>query len=138
MSNIQYVLSMRNEIGLHLWIMKYKYYNDDTEVSMYENSEIKIVNKQRFSNMESRYTLKPKFLKIIQSLNEYKCQTVYSYEEVTNAFFKYILSKRNQLFDPRNTEVVIIDNDPLVKCFKVNTFHNCQSMNLLRNQLHIV
>ena len=81
-------------------------------------------------------------------------QTVFTYEEVnqktpknylfffnlalfqiTSILSKYILSKKNAIFDTRNIKLALVENDPLGKAFGVTAFHRCQVNALLRTQL---
>ena len=48
---------------------------------------------------------------------------------------KYILSRKDDIFDPRNIKLAIVANDPIGDAFGVKAFHRCQVNNLLRSQL---
>ena len=90
-----------------------------------------------YTNKDRRFTLKPNFLKVIQSvLNpDKKDQTLFSYEELTLLLSKYILSNKNKFFDQRNIKLAMVHDDPLGTAFGVQAFHRCQVNNLLKSQL---
>ena len=77
-------------------------------------------------------------------------RTVFTYEEVnqsyqkksnfailqiTSLLSKYILSRKNEIFDTRNIKLALVEGDPLGKAFGVTAFHRCQVNALLRTQL---
>ena len=64
-----------------------------------------------------------------------KTKAIFTYEEVTLILSKYILSKKETLFDQRNIKLAIIKGDPLGEAFGVDAFHRCQVNALLRTQL---
>lgn len=92
-----------------------------------------------YTNKNSRFRLKPDFLKVVRLVPnlspEDKIKTIFSYEEVTLLLSKYILSRKHQIFDPRNIKLAIVTNDPLGVAFGVKAFHRCQVNSLLRSQL---
>ena len=89
-----------------------------------------------FTNKNAKFTLKPLFLKVIQSVHGTNSEkTVYTYEEVTLLLSKYILSKRDNMFDHRNIKLALVSGTPLGDAFGVSAFHRCQVNNLLRSQL---
>ena len=53
-------------------------------------------------------------------------QTIFSYEEVTLLLSKYILSRKDDIFDPRNIKLALVANDPIGDAFGVKAFHRCQ------------
>ena len=89
-----------------------------------------------YTDKNAKFTLKPKFLKVVQLVpgTDLK-QTIFSYEEVTLLLSKYILSRKDDIFDPRNIKLAIVANDPIGDAFGVKAFHRCQVNNLLRSQL---
>ena len=89
-----------------------------------------------YTNKYAKFTLKPKFLKVLQLVpGTNPKQTVFSYEEITNLLLKYIISRKNEIFDPRNIKLALVADDPIGEAFGVKGFHRCQVNNLLRSQL---
>lgn len=89
-----------------------------------------------FTDKNAKFTLKPKFLTVVQSVpGTNPTKTVFTYEEVTLLLSKYILSRKNEIFDPRNIKLALVQNDPIGDAFGVRAFHRCQVNNLLRSQL---
>ena len=85
---------------------------------------------------DAKFRLKPLFLTVIQSIEGVdQEQTIFTYEEACHLLSKYILVKRDVLFDPRNVKLAIVKNDPLGVAFGVSAFHRCQVKTLLRSQL---
>ena len=85
---------------------------------------------------DSKFLLKPLFLKVLRTVDGVRpTQIVFTYEEITNLLSKYILSKREAIFDKRNIKLALVENDPLGKAFGVTAFHRCQVNSLLRTQL---
>merc|ERR1719233_138374 len=89
-----------------------------------------------YTDKNAKFTLKPKFLKVVQLVpgTDLK-QTIFSYEEVTLLLSKYILSRKDDIWDPRNIKLALVANDPIGDAFGVKAFHRCQVNNLLRSQL---
>lgn len=89
-----------------------------------------------YRDKNSLFKLKPDFLAALASLPNFcQNQTIFSYYEVTLLLSKYILSKKDVFFDPRNIRLAMVNNDPLGKAFQVKAFHRCQVTNLLQKQL---
>ena len=89
-----------------------------------------------FTNKNDKFTLKPKFLKVIQSAQgTHSEKTVYTYEELALLLSKYILSNKNEIFDRRNIKLALVSGTLLGDAFGVKAFHRCQLNNLLRSQL---
>ena len=69
---------------------------------------------------------------------EEKDQTkaAFTFEEVLKLLFKYLVRRRDSLFDPRNLKVARVHLDPLGRALGgIVRFHRCQAENLLRAQL---
>lgn len=80
--------------------------------------------------------MKPEFLKVLHSIKGVNPeQRVFQYTELTELLSKYILSKKDLLFDGRNIRVAVVENDDLGKAFGVKAFARCQVPSLLRAQL---
>jgi len=62
-------------------------------------------------------------------------QTVFTYDEVTLLLSKYILARKDNLFDPRNIKLALVKSDPLGTAFNVAAFHRSQVNTLLKSQL---
>jgi len=89
-----------------------------------------------FTDKNAKFTLKPKFLKVVRSVpGTDQAKTVFTYEEVTLLLSKYILSRKDAIFDPRNIKLALVAKDPIGDAFGVRAFHRCQVNNLLRSQL---
>ena len=89
-----------------------------------------------YTDKYAKFTLKPKLLKVLQLVpGTNPKQTVFSYEEITQLLSKYIISRKNDIFDPRNIRLALVADDPIGEAFGVKGFHRCQVNNLLRRQL---
>ena len=55
--------------------------------------------------------------------------------EILQLFSKYMISKKDNILDPRNLTVAMVEDDPLGKAFKVRGFHRSQARALLDRQL---
>ena len=88
------------------------------------------------TNKDTKFRLKPLFLDVVRMVDGVNPeQIVFTYEEITNILSKYILSKKNAIFDTRNIKLALVGTDPLGKAFGVTAFHRCQVNALLRTQL---
>ena len=89
-----------------------------------------------FPDENDRFTLKPDFLSVIQTVPGVDAQkTIFTYREITDAISSYILARADELFDPRNIKLALVKDDPLGRAFRVSSFHRCQINNLIREQL---
>ena len=89
-----------------------------------------------FIDENDKFTLKPDFLSVIQTVPGVDAQkTIFTYREITDAISSYILTRADELFDPRNIKLALVKDDPLGRAFKVSSFHRCQINNLIREQL---
>ena len=85
-----------------------------------------------FTDRNAKFTLKPKFLKVVQTVpGTDRQRTVFTYEEITLLLSKYILSRKDEIFDPRNIKLALVGKDPIGDAFGVKAFHRCQVNNLL-------
>ena len=83
--------------------------------------------KRFYGNRSFPFKVQPKFLKVLRRVEG--CdpeQTVFSYKEIVRHFSKYILSNREEIFDPRSQNVALVRNNPLGAAFNVSAFHRCQ------------
>ena len=85
---------------------------------------------------EAKYNVKPCLMVLLRTECEEKDKATFTYEEVVQLLFKYLLKRRETLFDPRNLQVVRVHDDPLGRALGgIARFHRCQVPNLLRAQL---
>ena len=89
-----------------------------------------------YTNKYAKFTVRPNLLKVLQMVPGIdNTKTVFSYEEITQLLSKYIISRKNDIFDPRNKLLALVANDPISLAFGVKSFHRCQVNNLLKHQL---
>ena len=89
-----------------------------------------------FTDKNANYTLKKKFLNVVRSIpGTDKAKNVFTQEEVTSLVSKYILLRKDTIFDPRNIKLALVNKDPIGDAFGVMAFHRCQIHNLIRAQL---
>ncbi len=75
-------------------------------------------------------------MELLRTECEEKNKATFTYKEVVHLLFKYLLKRRETLFDPRNLKVVRVHEDPLGRALGgIARFHRCQVPNLLRAQL---
>ena len=89
-------------------------------------------------NKETKFTVKPLLMRLLKTECEEKDKTkiVFRYEEIVNLLSKYIMKRRNSLFDHRNIKIARVHLDPLGRALgDIIRFHRCQMENLLRAQL---
>ena len=93
-------------------------------------------NTRRFyGNEDFLFNVQPKFLRILQSVeNDEREKSTFRYNEIVERFSSYILSRRNEIFDPRNLRVALVASDPLGEALGVSAFHRCQA----RSKYHIL
>ena len=110
--------------------------NDDRKPQPLKVIKVTNIPAAIFTDKNARFNLKPKFLKVIHSIPNVNLeQNIFSYEEITLLVSKYIILKKNDIFDPRNIKVALVGNDIIGDAFEVQAFHRCQINNLIRNQL---
>ena len=89
-----------------------------------------------YSNKNARFQLKPDFYDVLSVVPSFdKTQTLFLYDEVTALLSKYIISKKESIFDLRHVKLALVKNDPLGKVFKVDAFHRCQTHSMTRKQI---
>ena len=85
---------------------------------------------------DSKFLLKPRFLNVLRSVHGCdQTKTIFTYQEVLSLFSLYILSRKDEIFDHRNIELALVENDPIGGVFGVKVFHRCQVNKLLSSQL---
>ena len=68
-----------------------------------------------------------------------RAKAAFKFEEVLKLLFKYLVRRRDSLFDPRNLKVARVHLDPLGRALGgIARFHRCQAENLLRAQLTLL
>jgi len=96
------------------------------------------LNKTRrfFGSLNLKFRVQPEFSSVLKSVQGAdKTQTEFSMSEILQLFSKYIKSKKDNILDPRNLMVAMVEDDPLGKAFKVRGFHRSQARALLDRQL---
>ena len=104
------------------------------------DSEVEIIEpricSKVYSNKNARFQLIPDFRDVLSVVPSFdKTQTLFAYDEVTELLSKYILSKKDSIFDLRHVKLALVKNDPLGKVFKVDAFHRCQTHSMTRKQI---
>jgi hypothetical protein len=83
----------------------------------------------------SRFELMPMFRDVLANLPDFEDKPLYGYNEVALLLSRYILSRKEEIFDPRNIKIALVTNDPLGETFGVNAFHRSQVTQFMRNQM---
>ena len=87
-------------------------------------------------NKYEKFAIRPNLLKVLRLVpGTDNNKIIFSYEEVTQILSKYILSRKDDILDPKNISVALVSNDPIGRAFGVRAFHRCQITDLLRKQL---
>ena len=87
---------------------------------------------------EAKYIVNPSLMGLLRTECEEKdrAKAAFKFEEVVNLLFKYLIRRRDTLFDSRNIKVARVHHDPLGRALGgIARFHICQAENLLRAQL---
>ena len=104
----------------------------------YSSSNESHLNKTRifFGSLNLKFGVQPEFSSVLRSVEGAdKTQTEFSMSEILQLFSKYMISKKDNILDPRNLTVAMVEDDPLGKAFKVGGFHRSQTRALLDQQL---
>ena len=64
-----------------------------------------------------------------------QAKTFFCIEEITLLLSKYIIARKDKLFDSRNMKIAHVKSDRLGVAFGVKAFHTCQIIKLLQSQL---
>ena len=99
---------------------------------------IRTVRTSRVSvmNEHAKFMLIPNYLDFIRTIpGSDPSQTVFAYKEITDLMSRYIISRKDHIFDKRNIKVALVEDDPLGKLFGVRAFHRCQINVFIQNQL---
>ena len=89
-----------------------------------------------FTDVNTRFTVKPKLLSVIRIVPETdQTKCIFTYKEVMVLISKYILARKDEIFDARNIKVALVETDPIGAALGVKSFHRCQINNLVRSQL---
>ena len=83
------------------------------------------------------YCLKPSFLETLRLAPENsQTQILYTYPDITHALTNYFALNPEKYFDPRNTRIIYIKDDPLEEDFNVAAFHDTQLRELVSKVTH--
>ena len=85
-----------------------------------------------FKPKDEKFRIKPKLRKLITGSSD---DCVLSYTQICSLLSKYIIERREELFDSRNIWVVVCQNHPLGLALESEAFHRREVQELLRNQL---
>jgi hypothetical protein len=106
-----------------------------SEVQIIDQTVRRISNKI-YSNTNARFELKPDFRDVLSLVPGFEHhRTLFSYDEITALLSKYLLSRKESIFDSRHIKLALVKNDPLGKAFDVDCFHRCQVTSMLRKQI---
>ena len=79
---------------------------------------------------------KPEFLNVLHlAPGAEQDQTMFTLPEITESLTRYILSRKEAIFDRRNKLIAIVQDDPLGVAFGVKAFHRNQVMSLILKQI---
>ena len=79
---------------------------------------------------------KPEFLNVLHlAPGADQNQITFTLPEITELLTKYILSRKEDIFDRRSILIPMVQNDPLGTAFGVKAFHRDQVMALLLKQV---
>ena len=87
---------------------------------------------------EAKYIVKPSLMGLLRSECEEKdrAKAAFKFQEVVHLLSKYLIRRKETLFDPRNTKVARVHRDPLGRALGgIVRFHRCQAENLLKAQM---
>ena len=139
-----HVTEIRNQILKQLtlvsqqnWQKNFNTYRKE-DPSFSSRPLIKTSNATLVLDKEAKYTVKPSLIVLLRTECEEKDRdkAAFTYEEVFHLFSKYLIRRRETLFDPRNIHVARVHQDPLGRVLGgIARFHRCQVPNLLRAQL---
>jgi hypothetical protein len=97
---------------------------------------VRVISNGIYSNTNARFELKPDFRDVLSVVPTFdNTQILFRYDEITALLSKYILSKKESIFDSRHIKLALVKNDGLGKAFQVDAFHRCQVTSMLRKQL---
>ena len=137
-----HVTEIRNQILKQLTLVKQQNWHDHFNTyrkgdqSFSSRSLIKTSNATLVPVKEAKYTVKPSLMVLLRTECEEKDKAAFTYLEVFHLLSKYLLKRRETLFDPRNIKVARVHQDPLGRALGgIARFHSCQVQNLLRAQL---
>ena len=107
-----------------------------------ERSHSRLVEMTREINILSSMTRdrifkpKPEFLNVLHlAPGADQNQITFTLPEITELLTKYILSRKEDIFDRRSILIAMVQNDPLGTAFGVKAFHRDQVMTLLLKQV---
>ena len=110
---------------------------DLIQVEKNSGSPVNISRTNTFlKNKYEKFAIRPNLLKVLRLVpGTDDSKIIFSYEEVTQILSKYILSRKDDILDPRNISLALVSDDPIGRAFGVRAFHRCQITDLLKKQL---
>ena len=84
---------------------------------------------------EIKYSLSPKLRGLLSKAGLIKSQILFTYLKASALLSKYIISRKNHIFDTRNILVALVNQDPLGEVFEVSAFHRSQASTFLKKHL---
>jgi len=113
------------------WLKNYRQENTFSQRASTSNASTTIV-----PDKDAKYNVKPPLMELLRTECEEKDKATFTYEEVFHLLSKYLLKRRERVFDRRNLKVVRVHEDPLGRALGgIARFHECQVPNLLRAHL---
>ncbi len=101
-----------------------------------ERQTVSQVESDIYSDSTARFLLKPDFQAVFSTLPDVgPGKMLYAYKEVFELLSRYMLSKRDSMFDHRNIELALVSSDQLGVAFNLTAFHRSQITSLVRSQL---
>ena len=88
-------------------------------------------------NMKAPFKVKSNYFRSILSSVDKSCnsKTIFTFGEVASTLSKYIVSRKDRLFDSRHPRAALVGGDPLGRAFRVSVFHRFQLEFLILRQL---
>ena len=89
-----------------------------------------------YTKKKAEFFLKADFLKAIRTVSGAdQTKIIFTYDEIMKLLSKYILQKKDKLFDHRNPELAIVKDDPIGIIFGVQAFHRSQTSDFVKEQI---
>ena len=142
-----HVLQIRDQILKQLTLQRQQNWreNFNTFISKSKSKSASSTHPAKTTNLhplvpdkEAKYIVNPSLMGLLRTECEEKdrAKAAFKFEEVVNLLFKYLIRRRDTLFDSRNIKAARVHHDPLGRALGgIARFHICQAENLLRAQL---
>jgi hypothetical protein len=89
-----------------------------------------------FKDEGSRFQPKMKFYDVLRQVPEFPYENILlSYTEICTLLSKYIITNKENFFDPRNNLICIVDGDDLGEAWGLRAFHRCQVTQLIQSNI---